>query len=287
MRRRAFTLVELLVVIGIIAVLISILLPALSRTREVARRTACLSNLRQLDLGYRMYCQANNGWNVNYFFNSNSLIDNFWGGLIARYIGTKNHALNSNVNPDSNVIPLLLCPDAYQPNTGNYWGNVSQAWNGKTKTFQAGWNWFHDPGPPEQWWVGSYGFNGWLYSDYYKLLGKTSADPLRADSRHYFSRLESTHQNSTNTPVFFDSTWVDAFPEDVDATPATLLGILQPDTSLTANSTQRVCVNRHKLAINIAFADGSCSTVPLNQLHRLTWYRGMPPSDFNPALPKK
>ena len=58
-RPRGFTLTELLVVIGVIALLIGILLPTLSRAREASRKTACLSNLRTLGQALHMYAQDN------------------------------------------------------------------------------------------------------------------------------------------------------------------------------------------------------------------------------------
>ena len=56
--RRGFSLVELLVAIGIIAVLIAILLPTLSRAREQARRAQCLSNLRQVHAAFLFYANT-------------------------------------------------------------------------------------------------------------------------------------------------------------------------------------------------------------------------------------
>ena len=68
--RRGFTLIELLVVIAIIAILAAILFPVFAKAREKARQASCLSNIKQISLGFLMYCQDYdertpcNYWNV-------------------------------------------------------------------------------------------------------------------------------------------------------------------------------------------------------------------------------
>jgi prepilin-type N-terminal cleavage/methylation domain-containing protein/prepilin-type processing-associated H-X9-DG protein len=82
--RRAFTLVELLVVIGIIALLVSMLLPALNKVREQANTIKCASNLRQVYLYVSMYSAENQG----YMLPANMYVGKWeygdWYGIIAR-----------------------------------------------------------------------------------------------------------------------------------------------------------------------------------------------------------
>jgi prepilin-type processing-associated H-X9-DG protein len=110
----AFTLVEVLVVVGIIAVLVSILAPAVTRAKEQANQTICLSHLHQLGIGFVMYSEANKGYlptsGVAFTYSSaayHECIGSDWigwpgnyktldGGAIALYVGRPNSMLTGD-----------------------------------------------------------------------------------------------------------------------------------------------------------------------------------------------
>ncbi|MEM7807089.1 MAG: prepilin-type N-terminal cleavage/methylation domain-containing protein [Planctomycetota bacterium] len=89
-RPRGFTLVELLVVIGIIALLVSILLPSLVRARQSAGEVKCLSNVRQLVAASALYANDNSGSLISWSWNmphGSTRPGNDWTSTLSKYVG--------------------------------------------------------------------------------------------------------------------------------------------------------------------------------------------------------
>ena len=98
----SFTLIELLVVIAVIALLASLLLPALTQAREMGRRIKCISNLKQLCLTAHLYAEDNGGWMCAPNDVNNSYPNRGW---VERLIG------HGYINtPEVGKPSILVCP---------------------------------------------------------------------------------------------------------------------------------------------------------------------------------
>ena len=256
-KQGGFTLIELLVVIAIIALLMAVLMPALSRVRTQARGVACKANLHQWGLMFAMYTDDNNGYFYSgYLHGSTSAMENgdWW---------------RECMRPLSKDKKMWLCPTAVKSRTAVPATTSSPAVN----PFDA-WRVPAYQGADE----GSYAPNGWMCNPPAGISTLWGRGPM-----DYYWR---THQvpAAYNIPVFTEGWWVDGWPRQTDE-PAPF-GDKTPVMGVNQHEMQRLCVNRHGGAQNCLFADWSAAKVSLKQLWRLKWHRSYATHAAPPVWPQ-
>ncbi|MEO6437221.1 MAG: type II secretion system protein, partial [Tepidisphaeraceae bacterium] len=245
-----FTLTELLVVIGLIAVMMSLLMPALGKVRAAAGSANCLSNLRQMGIGWTMYTAESKGRLLEYVWTSPTTPDiawrGYWPGVLEGY----------RVRGD-----VLLCPSAAEPvsyNQNKGYGSVWYAWSGK----------YAPNFTPARFNASLYRESSYGYNRYMTARGGFANNPNA-------TRITSIKPLS-EVPLFMDAVYLDSLPlNGSEASP------VQPPPDLRGGKVPpagqehwRFLIARHGRAVNVCMADGSARRVPLEEMYSLTWKVG-------------
>ncbi|HPS54081.1 MAG TPA: type II secretion system protein [Sedimentisphaerales bacterium] len=248
-RLKGFTLVELLVVIAIIALLMGILMPALSRVRAQGKATVCRANLKQWGSVFLMYTGDNDGkFHPGYIGKESK----WWMEVTKEYYAD---------NRD-----LLYCPMATKDNdTTNVYGGKYEAW--------GDWHGYY----------GSLGLNLWVCNPGPDITGVGAYNkPPR-----YCWRTTNVRRSS-EIPLMLDSLAFGGLPLNAKDEPLAKV-VTETETSLgnsKISGTGYFCINRHFGFVNCVFLDFSVRQVALKQLWRLRWHREFDTNEDYPVWPE-
>ncbi|MBI9017800.1 MAG: type II secretion system protein [Phycisphaerae bacterium] len=241
-RRTGFTLIELLVVISIIALLVSILMPVLSKAREKSKAAVCMAHLRQWHSIILFFGGDNNNKFPDADWDNDGSSDphgQWWIQPLLPY----------SDNPE-----ILVCPTTTRrPIVGNQQLNVlpklkTECWASRAP--------YSKPDPiGGMITYGSLAPNGWIMNN--------AQGGWSAAGDYFWNNLDIPR--ASEVPLFIDCRWVDAWPVDTDLASVT-------EDARTSQMHQYV-LNRHNGAVNSVFADGSSRRVGLKGLWSLRWHK--------------
>jgi len=270
---RGFTLVELLVVIGIIALLVSMLLPALQAARRQADTVKCLSALRQLGTGYFLYSHEHKGWwpmaNLIYRDPAGAVRQRQWFDYISKYVnnGVELNALGNNAVPnlasvkDTNSL-LWGCPNwnrVYYGSTGVYTGGGLTINSGLFPGYSMN-PYTFAPRPVNASNLES-GYLPWV------LRTANPPDPVKSSGGWFFKQNQWT--KSAQRALLFDN---------IHPNTSMVAAIPVPFPEVPIGTTFTIDFNRHSKtkigtkqtvkSMNLVFCDGHGETVSAQEAHK-------------------